>query len=149
PSGSPSCARRSIMARLSTSPGPARRTSGAWWRRCGRRWRSLPRRDSPGGGGDHTVHLKHIAAGSDPRPMRSCPKCKMPTLTALAPDRVTDPDVVPPSRCATCRGVWLPHDAIEQHVVPPSADVDTPAPVADGLPGFCLGCRGLLVRARL
>jgi Zn-finger nucleic acid-binding protein len=81
--------------------------------------------------------------------MRPCPKCKTPTLAALAPDRVTDPDVIPPSRCMTCRGVWLPHDAVEQHVVPPSSESEAVPPGADGLPGFCPGCRGLLVRARV
>ena len=82
--------------------------------------------------------------------MRPCPKCKTPTLQALAADRETDPDVVPPSRCTQCRGVWLPHDAIERHLVPPSdPDGAVAAPAVDGLPGFCPGCRGLLVRARV
>jgi Zn-finger nucleic acid-binding protein len=82
--------------------------------------------------------------------MRLCPKCKTATLQALAPDRETEPDVVPPSRCTHCRGVWLPHEAIEQHLVPPSdPDGEQVAPAADGLPGFCPGCRGLLVRARV
>jgi Zn-finger nucleic acid-binding protein len=81
--------------------------------------------------------------------MRPCPKCKTPTLAPLAPDRDTDPDVVPPSRCTHCHGVWLPHDAIEQHLSSPAADGENAAPTADGLPGFCPGCRGLLVRARV
>jgi Zn-finger nucleic acid-binding protein len=81
--------------------------------------------------------------------MRTCPKCKTQTLAPLAEERVIDPDIVPPSRCAACRGVWLPHGAIEQHVVPPSIDTAPAAPAADELPGFCPGCRGILVRARV
>src|SRR5438128_191987 len=81
--------------------------------------------------------------------MRTCPKCKTQTLAPLAEDRVTDPDTVPPSRCTRCRGVWLPHGAVEQHVVPPSLDAEPAATSADELPGFCPGCRGLLVRARV
>ncbi|TMB09829.1 MAG: hypothetical protein E6J66_13620, partial [Deltaproteobacteria bacterium] len=81
--------------------------------------------------------------------MRTCPKCKTQTLAPLAEDRVTDPDTVPPSRCTRCRGVWLPHGAVDQHVVPPSLDTEPAATSADEIPGFCPGCRGLLVRARV
>jgi len=81
--------------------------------------------------------------------MRTCPKCKTQTLAPLAEDRVTDPDTVPPSRCTRCRGVWLPRGAVDQHVVPPSLDTEPAATSADEIPGFCPGCRGLLVRARV
>jgi Zn-finger nucleic acid-binding protein len=81
--------------------------------------------------------------------MRTCPKCKTQTLAPLGEDRVTDPDTVPPSRCTRCRGVWLPHGAVDQQVVPPSLDTEPAATSADELPGFCPGCRGLLVRARV
>jgi Zn-finger nucleic acid-binding protein len=81
--------------------------------------------------------------------MRSCPKCKTQTLAALAPARGRDPDVVPPSRCTHCQGVWLPREAIDQHLVPASIDTEHAAPVADDLPGFCPRCKGLLVRARV
>jgi Zn-finger nucleic acid-binding protein len=81
--------------------------------------------------------------------MRTCPKCKTPTLAPLAQDRAGLQDVVPPSRCTQCQGVWMPHEAIEQHLVPASVDAASALPVvADGLPGFCPQCRGLLVRAR-
>src|SRR5258708_6101567 len=83
--------------------------------------------------------------------MRLCPKCKSPTLAPLGPAQSGgDPDVVPPSRCTNCRGVWLPHEAVAEHLVPASVDapVATPSP-ADVLPGFCPRCRGILVRARV
>ena len=83
--------------------------------------------------------------------MRLCPKCKSPTLAPLgAVQSGGDPDLVPPSRCVTCRGVWLPHEAVAEHLVPAAVDapVATPSP-ADELPGFCPRCRGILVRARV
>ncbi|HTO96865.1 MAG TPA: zf-TFIIB domain-containing protein, partial [Myxococcales bacterium] len=80
--------------------------------------------------------------------MRSCPKCKTHTLAPLAQGRGVPPDMVPPSRCTHCRGVWLPHEAIEKHLVPASIDSEKAAPAADGLAGFCPRCQGLLVRAR-
>ena len=80
--------------------------------------------------------------------MRTCPKCKTPTLAALAQDRAAPQDVVPPSRCTHCLGVWLPHEAIESHLVPAAVDSRQAAPAADGLAGFCPRCQGLLVRAR-
>src|SRR6266478_9811505 len=58
--------------------------------------------------GDHTVHLKRIVHSGDARGMRTCPKCKTPTLAPLAEDRADMPEVVPPSRCTHCQGVWLP-----------------------------------------
>ena len=81
--------------------------------------------------------------------MRTCPKCKTPTLAPLAPDHGGDPEIVPPSRCTHCQGVWLPHDAIAHPIVPASVDTERAAPVADGLAGFCPRCKGLLVRARV
>lgn len=126
-----------VPADAFASPRPANARSGVM--RCA----------LAGGGADHTVHLKLIAGGSDARAMRPCPKCKTPTLASLAPDRDTDPDVVPPSRCTGCQGVWLPHDAIGHQVVPPSPEAEAAPPTADGLPGFCPACRGLLVRAKV
>ncbi len=83
--------------------------------------------------------------------MRLCPKCKSPTLAELGATRPGgDPEEVPPSRCVKCRGVWMPHEAIEDHLVPKS--IDDPAPIPsenDQLPGFCPRCRGILVRARV
>src|SRR5882672_41741 len=87
--------------------------------------------------GDHTVHLKRIVPRGDARGMRTCPKCKTPTLAPLAEDRADMPEVVPPSRCTHCQGVWLPHEAIEKHLVPASVDTERAAPLADGLAGFC------------
>ena len=82
--------------------------------------------------------------------MFPCPKCKTQTLAPLAEGRETAEDTVPPSRCSHCRGVWLPHGAVAQHVVPPALDAGAvAAPAADGLAGFCPGCRGLLARARV
>ena len=92
--------------------------------------------------GDHTVHLKRIVPNGDARGMRTCPKCKTPTLAPLAEDRAELRDVVPPSRCTHCQGVWLPHEAIEQHLVPASVDTERAALVADGLAGFCPRCKG-------
>jgi Zn-finger nucleic acid-binding protein len=82
--------------------------------------------------------------------MRTCPKCKTLTLAPLAQGRESAPgEVVPPSRCTHCLGVWMPHEAIEQHLVPASIDVEKQAtPVADRLAGFCPSCQGILVRAR-
>ena len=80
--------------------------------------------------------------------MRPCPKCKTQTLAPLAPGRAGDKEVVPPSRCTHCQGVWLPHEAIDQHLVPASVDTERAAPAADGVAGFCPRCKGLLVRAR-
>ncbi len=83
--------------------------------------------------------------------MRACPKCKSLTLAPFSEPRPGgDPDVVPPSRCSSCRGVWLPHEAVEEHVVPASVDTATAVPSpADALPGFCPRCRGILVPARV
>jgi Zn-finger nucleic acid-binding protein len=100
-------------------------------------------------GGDHTVHLNRIVPSGDARAMRTCPKCKTQTLAPLAQDRADIPDVVPPSRCTHCQGVWLPHEAIEQHLVPASVDTERAAPIADELAGFCPRCNGLLVRAEV
>jgi Zn-finger nucleic acid-binding protein len=93
--------------------------------------------------------LKRIATSGDALAMRTCPKCKTQTLAPLAPDRAGMPDVVPPSRCTHCQGVWLPQEAIEQHLVPASVDTKQAAPVADALAGFCPRCKGLLVRAQV
>src|SRR5882672_4280021 len=46
--------------------------------------------------GDHTVHLKRIVHSGDAQGMRTCPKCKTPTLAPLAEDRADMPEVVPP-----------------------------------------------------
>jgi Zn-finger nucleic acid-binding protein len=78
--------------------------------------------------------------------MRTCPKCKTQTLSPLGPERPAT-DMVPPSRCTHCQGVWMPHEAISQHLVPASIDNQHAAPAADGLAGFCPRCQGLLVRA--
>ena len=81
--------------------------------------------------------------------MHPCPKCKTDTLAPIAAGRAAEPDVVPPSRCSHCKGVWMPHEAIEQHLVPAAADADQAAPVSDAMAGFCPRCRGLMVRARV
>jgi Zn-finger nucleic acid-binding protein len=82
--------------------------------------------------------------------MRPCPKCKTDTLAPLADRPSNRPEVVPPSRCTRCHGVWLPHEAVEQRFVPAQDDAPTRStPAADALHGFCPGCRGLLVRARV
>src|SRR5947208_2750150 len=68
--------------------------------------------------GDHTVHLKRIVPNGDARGMRTCPKCKTPTLAPLAEDRAELRDVVPPSRCTHCQGVWLHLEEIERALGP-------------------------------
>jgi Zn-finger nucleic acid-binding protein len=46
--------------------------------------------------------------------------------------------------------VWLPHEAIAEHLVPPSVDDAAEVPSeSDARPGLCPRCRGLLVRARV
>jgi len=80
--------------------------------------------------------------------MRTCPKCKTQTLAALAKERGAPGDVVPPSRCTSCQGVWLPPEAIGRDVVPAAADAPQAPSTADGLAGFCPRCQGLLVRAQ-
>ncbi|HUJ29071.1 MAG TPA: zf-TFIIB domain-containing protein [Myxococcales bacterium] len=81
--------------------------------------------------------------------MRPCPKCKTVTLAPLDPARPADPEVVPPSRCVHCKGVWLPHEAVEHHQVSAAVDVAVADPATDALPGFCPRCRSLLTRARV
>lgn len=84
--------------------------------------------------------------------MRPCPKCKTPTLAELGAARPGgDPKMVPPSRCTSCKGVWLPHEAVSEKLVPPSADVAAvhlPSE-QDARSGACPRCRGLLVRAKV
>jgi len=74
--------------------------------------------------------------------MFRCPKCKTETLAPLAEGREPVDDTVPPSRCTHCRGVWLPHGAVEQHVVPPSMD-------AGAVAYMILGQLGWFVRDKL
>ncbi len=81
--------------------------------------------------------------------MRTCPKCKTPTLAAIEALGGGDPNLVPPSRCTQCRGVWLPSEAIAQHLVPAAADTGQLPADKDALPGFCPRCRCVLVRARV
>ena len=82
--------------------------------------------------------------------MRLCPKCKSPTLAPLGVRAAVPTDKVPPSRCTHCRGVWLPHEAVEAHLTPPEQEAQVaPAPQADRLPGFCPQDRNLLTRARV
>jgi len=83
--------------------------------------------------------------------MRLCPKCKSPTLAPFGAVRAGgDPEGVPPSRCVHCRGVWLPHEAVDAHLPPQPDDAAVEAaPQADALPGFCPRCRGILSRARV
>ncbi len=83
--------------------------------------------------------------------MRLCPKCKSPTLAPYGSARAGgDTDQVPPSRCVRCRGVWLPHEAVAEHLSPEAIDAPAATPSeADRLPGFCPRCRGILERARV
>ena len=83
--------------------------------------------------------------------MRLCPKCKSPTLAPFGAVRTSVAAAdVPPSRCTQCKGVWLPHEAVEAHLAPPAQEAEAvAAPHADGLPGFCPRCRNLLARARV
>ncbi len=81
--------------------------------------------------------------------MRPCPKCQTPTLAPIAARASAHGDVVPPSRCGRCHGVWLPHEAIEQRMLPAADDAGQATAAVDALHGFCPGCRGLLVRVRV
>lgn len=79
--------------------------------------------------------------------MRPCPKCKTATLAPLDVGRPADPEIVPPSRCVHCRGVWLPHEAIEHNVVPAAVDDAEASAEADEMAGICPRDRCVLVRA--
>ena len=79
--------------------------------------------------------------------MRLCPKCKSPTLAPLGLRSATA-ESTPPSRCTHCKGVWLPHEAVEAHLSPPAQEAElAAAPEADRLPGFCPQDHNLLTRA--
>jgi Zn-finger nucleic acid-binding protein len=81
--------------------------------------------------------------------MHDCPKCKSPTLAALT-GRTSSSPFVPPSRCTRCRGVWLPHEAVEAHHLPASLEAAAELPNgADARAGVCPLCHGVLVRARV
>jgi Zn-finger nucleic acid-binding protein len=85
--------------------------------------------------------------------MHDCPKCKSATLLPLSAPRArgaSSEPFVPPSRCSKCRGVWLPHGAMEAHPLPGSIEVSKAIPAkADARSGVCPLCRGVLVRARV
>jgi Zn-finger nucleic acid-binding protein len=83
----------------------------------------------------------------------TCPKCKTPTLRHISLTRPvgSDPSLVAPSRCATCQGVWLPHEAIVLELKPSDmaeGDAGAAPKGADTRPGLCPGGHGLLNRAR-
>jgi Zn-finger nucleic acid-binding protein len=85
--------------------------------------------------------------------MPRCPRCKTETLTPISLQRPLPelPHVVGPSKCGTCHGVWLPHEAIVLELKPTeSREGDTgPAdPALDAKAGFCPLGHGLMTRAR-
>jgi Zn-finger nucleic acid-binding protein len=43
----------------------------------------------------------------------------------------------------------MPHEAVARHLAPSPAEMEQPVAASDALSGFCPGCRGLLVRARV
>jgi Zn-finger nucleic acid-binding protein len=98
--------------------------------------------------------LTAVAAASTLRGMTSnCPKCKSATLHHLSMLKrpAGDPEAVVPSRCGTCQGVWLPHEAIVLELKPSdSAEGDAPSPGSPTnlRPGMCPMGHGLLSRAR-
>jgi Zn-finger nucleic acid-binding protein len=85
--------------------------------------------------------------------MHDCPKCKSATLVPLSAPRRRAPGgdpFIPPCRCSRCRGVWLPHEAVEAHHVPGSMEAAAQVPGdSDARSGICPLCRGVLVRARV
>lgn len=86
-----------------------------------------------------------------------CPKCRTATLAALptprAQKRSAEAAAVPPARCSTCHGVWMPHGALGMEGgVPEALEAAAPAgawSAADAKVGFCPGGHGLLIRARV
>jgi Zn-finger nucleic acid-binding protein len=86
---------------------------------------------------------------------RLCPKCRTPSLHPLSADRAPSLEgaLPPPSICEKCRGVWLPHEAIRDGLVPAALhveDVATPvAADADERAGLCAAGHGIMRRARV
>jgi Zn-finger nucleic acid-binding protein len=90
-----------------------------------------------------------------------CPKCKVPTLAPFSVHRQpprSEASPVPPSRCSTCDGVWMPHGALALEIRPPegpapAATGETPTPASGDNPdarvGFCPAGHGLLIRAKV
>jgi len=85
--------------------------------------------------------------------MHDCPKCKSPTLVPLSAPRRCAPGgdpFIPPCRCSRCRGVWLPHEAVEAHQMPGSMDLGSQVPAdTDARSRHLSALRGVLVRARV
>jgi Zn-finger nucleic acid-binding protein len=87
-----------------------------------------------------------------------CPKCKTATLNALSTARTpprSEASPVPPSRCTSCAGVWMPKGALSPELEPAdgapaaSAPADKAPAGADAKVGFCPAGHGLLIRARV
>jgi Zn-finger nucleic acid-binding protein len=91
-----------------------------------------------------------------------CPKCKTATLATLSAVKSApkaESSSVPPSRCQTCHGVWMPHGALSLDITVPVEEAPQPTrPKAKGKPapddpdgrvGFCPAGHGLLLRARV
>src|SRR5258708_1730232 len=87
--------------------------------------------------------------------MHLCPKCKTATLLPLSAARQipkSEASPVPPSRCSTCGGVWMPHGALSLSFANEPELTAAPAATAPGFDakvGFCPAGHGLLIRARV
>ena len=87
--------------------------------------------------------------------MHLCPKCKTADLAPLSAARLipkSEASAVPPSRCASCGGVWMPHGALSLDLgnAPELAQPATEGTSAsDAKVGFCPAGHGLLIRARV
>lgn len=86
-----------------------------------------------------------------------CPKCKSATLAPLSETSTvprSEAGPVPPSRCTSCHGVWMPHGALSLELGLPRHDPKSPPPpppsvTHDAKVGFCPAGHGLLIRARV
>ena len=83
----------------------------------------------------------------------SCPKCRRPALGIASSDVVLRQGSTPVLECSVCRGLWIPHAALEQGVElnvapPPASPTPSIPPEEDHRTGLCPEGHGILIRAR-
>ena len=84
--------------------------------------------------------------------MRPCPKCKTPTLTPISASRpLPSEETLSPSRCSSCQGVWMPHEAISLGAGAVEVPDEPAAPLRESehRVGLCPAGHGILIRARV
>lgn len=77
--------------------------------------------------------------------MSTCPKCRTQTLVPI----VGAGGGEAPSRCMTCRGVWVPRNAVVVEELERAAPTREASAAADARVGLCPAGHGLLRRAKL